>query len=125
MNQETLLEELPPSLRSIVVTLLYQKNKIDNVQFFHRKDPNFLIEILPCLKQISVDKDDFIYNDGDWADESIYIYRIIYLVFFILKGTVSLATTDYFLIRSYIQGSYFGEAEILTKPVHIVIYIVI
>ena len=38
-------------------------------------------------------------------------------MFFILKGCVSLVSPDFYVIRSYIAGSYFGEIEILSKPV--------
>ena len=116
-----LLEELPPSLRSDVVALLFHRNQIDNIQFFKTKDPNFLLEILPLLKQLSIDQNEIIYKEGDWTDESIYI--LIYVVFFILKGTVSLVSPEFYVIRTYIQGSYFGEMEIFSKPVSGIYYI--
>ena len=70
MSHDTLLEELPTSLRSQLITLIYQQNNLGTIAFFHGKSPDFLNHILPLLKRITLEKDDVIYRDGDWADES-------------------------------------------------------
>ena len=70
MSHDTLLEELPTSLRSELITLIYQQNNLGVIAFFHGKDPEFLNEIMPHLRRITLEKDEIIYRDGDWADES-------------------------------------------------------
>ena len=82
MSHESLLEELPSGLRSQLITLIYQQNNLGVIAFFDGKNPEFLHAILPLLKRITLEKDEVIYRDGDWADESnIYIYIYIYSVF--------------------------------------------
>ena len=96
MDQEMLLEELPPALRSDVVALLFHKHQIDNIQFFRTKDPNFLLEILPVLKQLSIEQNEIIYKEKDWADESIYILYILYIYsVFYLEGVCELGLTRF------------------------------
>ena len=73
MSHDTLLEELPTSLRSQLITLIYQQNNLGCIAFFHGKSPDFLNQILPLLKRITLEADDVIYRDGDWADESTHI----------------------------------------------------
>ena len=70
MNYESLLEELPSSMRAQLVTLIFQENKLGVIKFFKKQNPNFLSMILPLLKRITVEKDDVIYKDGDMPDES-------------------------------------------------------
>ena len=124
MTHDTLLEELPTSLRSQLITLIYQQNNMDCIAFFQGKSPEFLNQILPLLKRITLEKDDVIYRDGDWADESKFILENKYLVYFILSGSVNLISQDNYIVRNYIKGSYFGEYELLIKSViYIYIYI--
>ena len=70
MSHESLLDELPSGLRSQLVTLIYQQNNLGVIAFFDGKNPEFLHEILPLLKRITMQKDEIIYRNGDWADES-------------------------------------------------------
>ena len=128
MSQDILLEELPAHLRSQLITLIYKENNLDIIKFFQGKSPDFLNQILPLLKRITLSQDEVIYQYGDWADESTLVNIIIYLVYFILKGDVNLISSDDYMFRTYNQGSYFGEADILTNIViiyNIYIYIYI
>ena len=78
MNYESLLEELPSSLRAQLVTLIFDENKLGVIKFFQKQNPNFLNMILPLLKRITVEKDEVIYKDGDMADESkLIIYKFV------------------------------------------------
>ena len=77
LDHESLLEELPPSIRSELVTLLYEQNNIGAIAFFHGKSPDFMNEILPMLKHMTLEKNEILYRDGDWADES-NLARIYY-----------------------------------------------
>ena len=70
------MEELPGSIKSELKTLLYEE-PLKKIQFFQNKDPVFINMILPSLRRINIEKDDFIYKAKDWADEGIYIYIYI------------------------------------------------
>ena len=117
MSQNALLEELPQSLRSEVMTLIYQQNNLGVIAFFQGKHPEFIHNILPLLKPLTFEKDDIIYRDGDWADESI-IY-IIFIVYFILSGSVKMINPEHLIYRNYGGGSYFGEVSILKQIVYL------
>ena len=80
MDQNSLMDELPAAMRAELITLIHQKT-LQKIKFFKGKNPNFLLEILPALKRISLSKGELIYQEGDWGDESkllryidIYIY---------------------------------------------------
>ena len=118
MNYDSLLEELPSALRSQLITLIYNENKLDVITFFQNQHPNFLNSILPLLKRISVEKDEVIFNDGDMADESKHFnILIIYLVYFILEGKIRFVSPDNYVFRIMSKGTYFGEQEMLKKEV--------
>ena len=80
MTHETLLEELPTNMRSQLITLIFKQNNLDSIAFFQGKSPEFLHQILPLLKRVSLAKDELIYRSGDWVDESI-IYIYIYIAY--------------------------------------------
>ena len=118
MNHETLMEELPTTLRSQILSLIFQKNNLGSIAFFHGKSPYFICDILPLLKRITLEKDEVIYRHGDYIDESLDIlYIYIYIVYFILKGTVQLVSEDHYIFSTFSDGSYFGECDILNKTV--------
>ena len=115
IDQENLLEELPAAMRAEVITLTHRKT-LEKIKFFKGKNPNFLLEILPVLRRISMCKGEVLFSEGDWADESkCFIYY--YLVYFLLKGRVQLISTDGYIFMTYVEGSYMGDAELLTEPV--------
>ena len=117
MNYDSLLEELPSALRSQLITLIYNENKLDVITFFKNQQPNFLNSILPLLKRISVEKNEIIYNDGDIADESIISTKLFFLVYFILEGRIRFVSPDNFVFRIMTKGKYYGEKEMLRKEV--------
>jgi hypothetical protein len=40
------------------------------IKFFKDKDPNFIMGLLPLLKTIKIEKNEFLFREGDFADES-------------------------------------------------------
>ena len=76
-----ILSELPASLRSEVITFTH-KNIVDNISFFKDKDPNFIVDILPKFRHISMEKDEVLYAEGNYAEEGNYIYIYIFSIFF-------------------------------------------
>ena len=56
----------------------------------------------------------------------IYIYIYIHLVYFIAKGRVRMVDKEGYIYRTYVEGSFFGEFEVLNRRVtYIYIYIYI
>ena len=64
------MEELPSSLRSQLLSLIFKKNNLGVIAFFHGKSPYFINDILPKLRRITLEKDELIYRYGDYIDES-------------------------------------------------------
>jgi CRP-like cAMP-binding protein len=107
LDEEILLQELPTNIRAEVANYTYQ-NVFQNIKFFKDKDPAFILSFLPCLKRISAEKDEILYNQGKIAEE----------VYFLLSGRVKMVNLDGFIFRHYVEGSYFGDIEILLSQVN-------
>ena len=69
MDYDTLLDELPSSLRAQLATVIYMGNQLGAIEFFSNQHPNVINSILPLLKRIVVKKDELIYQNGDLAEE--------------------------------------------------------
>ena len=131
MNYDTLLDELPSSLRSQLATMIYRGNQLHDIKFFNNLHPNIINAILPLLKRLIIKKDEVIYQDGDITEESIfntyyiYIYIFIYyiyiyiyyIVYFIQEGKIRFASSDNFVFRLMYRGETFGVTEIINKEV--------
>ena len=76
LDTESLLSELPPALKAEVVNFT-NKKLFTTIPYFKGKDPNYLADIINCLRPITIMAGEFVYRDGDVADESIYIYIYI------------------------------------------------
>ena len=109
-----IMEELPGSIKSELKSLIYEE-PLKVIQFFRNKDPLFINMMLPALKRITLEKGDFIFKAKDWADEGMTVH--IYIVYFLMKGRVDLVTRSGISFIYYIDGSYFGEVEILSEKV--------
>jgi CRP-like cAMP-binding protein len=81
------------------------KELINKVQLFKEVDISFLVDITPHLSTLRVKAGDYLYQKKDYPLE----------VFFLLKGKVGFYNDANRLFKSYIQGSYFGEVDILKK----------
>ena len=119
-EQDFLVENLPPSLRTEVKNFT-TKSLVDKIPFFKDKNQDFLFRVLPLLKGRKLYYGDLLYSESDVADE----------ITFVIKGSVSLyqdisdkiqLPTD--LIDKekhafnapfslYREGSYFGDEDIL------------
>ena len=101
-DQDSLMNELPSSLRAEVSLHMHHKI-VEKVYFFQDKDPGFISYMVPKLKPISLQPGDFLYKQLEYPDE----------VYFLTKGRVNLLTYNGLVFKTYVQGSYFGEVEIL------------
>lgn len=116
-----LFKELPPSLRSEVVSFTHG-NTINRINFFKDKNPEFLWKFMPCLKPRKLYRGDLLFAEGDVAEE----------VYFVLDGAFTLYTdvaedldnlegvihkeTEAFNVPYclYVAGSYFGDSDCIT-----------
>ena len=124
-NQDELLQELPSALRNEVLNVTHRKI-LNSFSFFKDKPPQFVLDILPKFKHLTLPQDEALYREGDYVEEgidNIFIYIYIYIVYFLLQGRVAFVTKDGYLFRNFVQGSYFGEIEIFKNEVYIYIYI--
>jgi CRP-like cAMP-binding protein len=110
--QETLLKDLPSSLRSEVIAHTHGEI-IRKIIFFRDKDIRFLWKVLPMLKPLKVLIDEIIYNQQEKGKE----------MYFILKGRVklwyNLASKQMALpirkgLNQYVEGSYIGDHDLFT-----------
>ena len=76
IEQESLLKDLPTSLRADILSHTH-KSLIKKIYFLKGKSSKFLWKILPLMKPIKMNIDDFVFREGDIADESKYIYIYI------------------------------------------------
>mmetsp|Transcript_24313 Transcript_24313/g.23924 ORF Transcript_24313/g.23924 Transcript_24313/m.23924 type:complete len:481 (+) Transcript_24313:722-2164(+) len=115
-EQEKLLNDLPASLRSEVVSHTHGEI-IKKVFFFKDKDPDFLWAILPSLRPIKLMPFDTLYAQGDHADEIYFIKKGRVKLFLELNeaSEVDEEDTEKVAIIAYVEGSYFGDSDIFAR----------
>ena len=101
-DQDSLMNELPNSLRTEVSLHMHHKI-VEKIYFFQDKDPGFISYMVPKLRTICLQAGDYLYKEHEYPDE----------VYFLTKGKVNLKTQNGIAFKTYVQGSYFGEVEIL------------
>ena len=79
LDQESLLDELPSALKNEVLGIT--RNRIlDSFNLFKSKPPQFMLDIIPEFRQISLARDEVIYRKGGFVEDSNY-YNYIYSLF--------------------------------------------
>lgn len=75
------------------------------MKFFKKRQPHFIAFVGPMLKPIKVEKDQYIYKEGDPIDE----------IYFLVSGKAAYALNDYndqvYVIID--KGYYFGEIDFI------------
>lgn len=94
---------LPYHLKKNLLLYTYYP-MIQNISFL-KIDANFTVAILLHLKLIKLQKREILYREEDPAEE----------IFFVSKGSVNLVTEEGEGIFSFIEGTHFGEIEIVRK----------
>ena len=81
-------------------------------------DANFTAKILTHLKLLKLKQREILYRQDDPAMESkSHIIIITSLVYFIAKGSVKLVSENGEGIFSFVEGTFFGELEILDNVI--------
>lgn len=96
------LKDIPFSLREKLSSHLY-KTFVKNIYFFQNKSYAFLNATVPKLKRFCYNFNDVIYSKDEESEE----------IFFINRGRANFKAENNLIFRTYTQGSYFGEIEVI------------
>jgi hyperpolarization activated cyclic nucleotide-gated potassium channel 1 len=104
-SKQLMFDSLPKKLRYLVAMNMYEKAAM-RLPFFSGRSPEFIITVIPYLRYYFVEATECIYRRLDDADE----------IYFIFKGRVNfMAERHNVSFKSMLEGSYFGEIEVLLK----------
>jgi len=99
-----LIDTLPPKVASGLSTIIYQP-LVKGVKVLDGADPDLLHAIGPYLQKVKLNKNEFIFYQGEYSGE----------IYFIKKGEVGLALPEFNneIFLRIKEGDYFGETDIL------------
>ena len=69
------------------------------------RDPAFVASLVPKLKSMHLLSGEYVYRVEEDAEE----------IYFIVRGRVLLQTKEGLVFKTYVEGSYFGETDILAE----------
>lgn len=100
-----LFKEIPRNLKFKIASKIY-KGAVNKLIFFQNKDPTFIVHVIPHLNPHHIPDNQFVYEEGNFADE----------LYFVLSSRVVLTYKPKNLVyKSYLKGTYFGEIEVIEK----------
>jgi hyperpolarization activated cyclic nucleotide-gated potassium channel 1 len=98
----SIFNELPRNLKYEVAMAMH-KGAAKQLPFFADKDPVFISSVIPFLKSIMVPEGEYIYQEGEYADE----------IYFLVKGRAAfVAGKEKTPYKSLQSNSYFGDIEV-------------
>lgn len=104
-DKHSLFTELPKRLQYEVATSMYH-GVVQDLPFFSSRNQPFLIYFAPLFKPMRFVDGEFVYRQGDHADE----------VLFVTKGRVNLVLNfNDVVYKSYVRRSYFGDIEVVKR----------
>lgn len=99
----SVFDDLPKGLKYEVVTSMYE-GAYKNFPFFTKRDMAFVLFVMPKLKPMTVNHDEYLYHEGEYAD----------CMYFICRGRVNFVLNhSEIAYKTYLRGSYIGETEII------------
>jgi hypothetical protein len=102
-DKQSIFNELPRKLRYEVALAMHQ-GAIKSIYFFQKKDPVFISTIVPFLQNMFIAKGQFVYKEGEYADE----------MYFVTKGRVSYVYgRENTIYKTLGKGAYFGDIEVI------------
>lgn len=117
IDPSDMLKHLPENLKSTLLLYSYH-TMIKDIEILEL-NANFTAAILTHLKLLKLEKREILYREGDPTQESKkYFLKFILLtsiVYFISKGSIKMVTEYGQGIYTLVQGTYFGELEILEE----------
>jgi hypothetical protein len=104
VDKQNLFQELPKKLR-YEISMAMHNGVIKEIDFFKDKDQVFIYTIVPFLRFMFVPRMDYIYHEGEYADE-------FYLV---ADGNISCMCMKYDIIQNFAKGKCFGDCEVVSQ----------
>ncbi|OMJ85063.1 hypothetical protein SteCoe_13718 [Stentor coeruleus] len=110
-NIDTLLSDLPLTLRTKLLIVIYQRELQSNT-FFENKKTDFVAFLAPMLKPMRIEEGDYVFKKKELAFE----------MYFIISGeihmTIDIENSDNksqveVLFNALVAGYYFGETDLL------------
>ena len=114
-NIDSLLSDLPLTLRSKLLIVIYQKELQSNV-FFENKKTDFVAFLAPLLKPVRIEAGDYVFKTGELASE----------MYFIISGEVNMTTIilvqstddvpehqEEIPFKTILAEYFFGETDLL------------
>ena len=117
---DSLFEELPPSLRTDVLKST-RGQIIKGIRFFRDKPQEFLLAIIPKLKNLNLFDQDILYSEGDQAEEIFFIFHgkvILYVdlsEFIDMSQFIQSDSAFNVPLAQYSHGSYFGDNDVILQ----------
>ncbi|CAG9311341.1 unnamed protein product [Blepharisma stoltei] len=103
-DQENLLKNIPARLRVEISTHLNTRI-VERIYFFKNKEHLFLSFVVPKLKTAHLLFREFLYREGDYAEE----------MYFLDIGRVHIKAINGITFWTYSSGAYFGEVELINE----------
>ncbi len=104
-ERDEFFRDIPIDLKYEIAEIMH-RGVIHKLSFFKNKDNVFIANIVPLLEPLKVGKGEIIYRTGEYP---ISIY-------FLISGRVNIVVGANMLnLKTYVQGCYFGEIEILNN----------
>ena len=104
-DKQLMFDSLPKKLRYQVSMNMYDQAS-ERIPFFQKRSPEFISTIIPYLRYMFVEADEYVYRKNDDSDE----------IYFILNGRVALVTGFLQTVfKTMLEGSYYGDVELLLK----------
>lgn len=103
-DKKEIFYELPKNLRYEIALVMY-KGSANFLNFFKYQNSTFVSSVVPFLRHTIVDKDTFVYNIGDYADE----------IYFLMRGKVTISDSDGTDVMSLLPGGNFGDIEVVMQ----------
>jgi len=103
-DKYSLFKDLPKSLQAEVAWSIFD-GAARYFPVFQQFETSTLVEMMPLLRPLKLNKDDFAYKEGNYPDQ-VYFLTLGRVAFVILPSEV--------IYKSFMKGSYFGEIEILS-----------
>ena len=104
LDKTSFLKILPPRIYQEVYTFLFQ-DIIEKVLFLQDRPKEFIQDLMPLLKPRIASPGTEIFK-YDQASHTIY---------FLLSGRVIMKDKCNAIFKTYVEGSYFGEVEVINK----------
>lgn len=115
-NEEAIIKMLPPSLRDEVRRNTYG-DIVEKVKFLRNMDDvDFLWKLLPLLTAFKIEKTDVIYWKDDHAEDS-KLAKLNSIVYYIIKGTITLYTEKGNPFIKYKDGETVGDSDTLLNVI--------